>query len=220
MTGAGGPDRSWMRVGAACGLTGGLAYALAAFAPLPDVLGYAAAFAFGPLLALGLVGLYHGLATAGRGPLLQSALILGVAGGMTVLIMLTVQQAVFALMGDAIAGAADPAAADVYRRVREGGNAVQLGLDVAWDVMIGASVVLFAIAMLRHPAFGRVVGGIGILLGLLLLAFNLHYFPVPPADAESIDWGPFVALWMMAVFGLLVRHARTARGEPSGPGSG
>ena len=153
--------RSWMRAGTICGFAGGLAYALAAFAPLPDTAAYAAAFAFGPLLALGLVGLYHGVATEGTGPLLQSAVILGVAGGMTVLIMLTAQQAIFALMGDAIAGAADAAAADTYRKVREGVNAVQLGIDVAWDVMIGVSVVLFALAMRRHPAYGRVVGGIG-----------------------------------------------------------
>ena len=138
-------------------------------------------------------------------------MILGVAGGMTVLVMLTAQQAIFALMGDAIAGAADAAAADTYRKVREGVNAVQLGIDVAWDVMIGVSVVLFALAMRRHPAYGRVVGGIGLLLGLLLLGFNLKHFPVPPADAASIDWGPFVALWMMVAFGLLARQAWAVR---------
>jgi heme/copper-type cytochrome/quinol oxidase subunit 2 len=55
------------------------------------------------------------------------------------------------------------------------------------------------------------VGGIGIVLGVLLLGFNLRWFPVPPAESESIDWGPFVALWMMAVFVLLVRQARSAR---------
>lgn len=216
MTGDEALARSWMRAGAACGFLGGLAYALAAFAPLPDVLGYAAAFAFGPLLALGLVGLYHGLATAGRSPLLQAATLLGVAGGFTVLIMLTAQQAGFALMGRAISGAADPAAAEVYQKVREGVNAVQLGLDVAWDVMIGSAVVLLGLVMMRHPAFGRAVGAIGVVLGVLLLAFNLRYFPVPPADSDSIDWGPFVALWMMVVFGLLVRHARALRDRPGG----
>lgn len=201
----------WMRVGAACGFAGGLAYALAAFAPLPDLPGYAAAFAFGPLLSLGLVGLYHGVSSEGPSPLSQGAAILGVAGGFTVLIMLTVQQAGFALSDRAIAAASDPAQAEVLRQVRGGVNAVQLGLDVAWDMMIGSSVVLFGIAMLRHPAYGRVVGGFGILLGVLLLGFNLRWFPVPPAESASIDWGPFVALWMMAVFVLLVRQGRSVR---------
>jgi hypothetical protein len=200
-----------MRVGAACGFAGGLAYALAAFAPLPDPAGYAAAFAFGPLLALGLVGLYHGVSSEGATPLTQGAAILGIAGGFTVLIMLTVQQAIFVLSDRAIAAATDPAQAVALRQVLGGVNAVQLGLDVAWDVMIGSSVVLFGIAMLRHPAYGRVVGGIGVVLGVLLLAFNLRWFPVPPAESGSIDWGPFVALWMMAAFVLLVRQARSVR---------
>ena len=204
--------RSWMRAGAGCGFAGGLTYALAAFAPLPETAGYAAAFAFGPLLALGVVGLYHGVSDPRPTVLTQAAALLGIAGGFTVLIMLTAQQATFALLGEAITRAADPAEAEAFRQVRQGVNAVQLGLDVAWDVMIGGSVVLFGLAMLPHPAFGRVVGALGIALGVLLLAFNLRHFPVPPADAESIDWGPFVALWMMVVFGLLLRHARRAPG--------
>lgn len=208
------PDlsRRWMRAGAACGFAGGLAYALAAFAPLPEMLSFAAAFAFGPLLALGIVGLYHGLTTERTGPLLQSAAILGIAGGFTVLIMLATQQSVFELLDRAIDSAATPAEREAYRQVLQGANAVQLGMDVAWDVMIGASVVLFGIAMQGHPAYGRLLGGIGVVLGILLLGFNLYHFPVPPANSNSIDWGPFVALWMMVVFVMLVRQARRTGG--------
>jgi hypothetical protein len=212
-------SRRWMRAGAACGFAGGMAYALAAFAPLPEMLSYAAAFAFGPLLALGIVGLYHGLATGGGpgpGPLLQSAAILGIAGGFTVLIMLTTQQSIFELMDRAIDKAASPAEGEAYRQVLQGLNAVQLGLDVAWDVMIGASVVLFGIAMQGHPAYGRVVGGVGVVLGILLLGFNLYHFPVPPRDSSSIDWGPFVALWMMVVFVMLLRQGRKTAGRLDG----
>ena len=208
------PDlsRRWMRAGAACGFAGGLAYALAAFAPLPEMLSFAAAFAFGPLLALGIVGLYHGLTTERTGPLLQSAAILGVAGGFTVLIMLATQQSVFELLDRAIDNAATPAEGEAYRQVFQGVNAVQLGMDVAWDVMIGASVVLFGIAMQGHPAYGRLLGGIGVVLGILLLGFNLYHFPVPPANSNSVDWGPFVALWMMVVFVVLVRQSRRVGG--------
>jgi hypothetical protein len=202
---------SWIRVGGVCGLLGIGAYLAAAFTPLPDTLGYAAAFAFGPLLAVGAAGLYHCLALAHRGPLVQVAAIAAIAGGVTVLIMLTTQQAIFGVMKRAIAGASDPASADVYRRVADGLDAVHLGIDVAWDVLISVAVLLFGIAMFHHPKFGRVMGTLGVVLGVLLLGFNLWYFPSPPAAANSIDWGPFVALWMLATFVQLLRTVRWAK---------
>jgi hypothetical protein len=195
---------SWIRIGGMCGLLGIGAYLAAAFAPLPDTLAYAAAFAFGPLLAIGSAGLYHCLALHRRTPLAQIAAGAAIAGGITVLVMLTTQQAIFALTERAIAGATDTATADVYRKVAEGLNAVHLGIDIAWDVLISVAVVLFGLAMLRHPRFG-------VAIGLLLLGFNLYYFPTPPANASSVDWGPFVALWMLVVFVMLLRSSAWAR---------
>jgi hypothetical protein len=125
--------------------------------------------------------------------------------------MLSTQQAIFGVMKAAIAGASDPASADVYRKVADGLDAVHLGIDVAWDVLISVAVILFGIAMMRHPRFGLVLGVLGVASGGLLLLFNLWYFPVPPAAANSIDWGPFVALWMLAAFLLLLRAVPWAR---------
>ncbi|MGE0646273.1 MAG: hypothetical protein AB7P24_21695 [Nitrospira sp.] len=202
---------SWIRVGGVCGLLSIGAYLAAAFAPLPDTLSYAAAFAFGPLLAVGAAGLYHCLALSHRGPVVQVAAIAAIAGSVTVLIMLTTQQAILGMMKRVIAGASDPASADIYRKVADGLDAVHLGIDVAWDVLISIAVILFGIEMMRHPKFGRVMGMLGVVLGGLLLGFNLWYFPVPPATANSIDWGPFVALWMLVTFILLLRAVQWAR---------
>lgn len=189
----------WSRIGGVCGLLGGLSYAAAAFAPLPPIAERAAAFAFGPLLAVAAIGLHHALAGERRSPLTQIAAFLTAAGGVTVLAMLATQLSIaeFVARESARLGPAD---APMLAAVKAIANAVHLGLDVAWDVLVSAGVVLFGIAMLRHPAFGRVLGSAGIVLGALLLGFNLRHFPVPPANADSIDWGPFVALWMMVVF--------------------
>lgn len=202
---------AWIRAGAICGMASFAMYLLAVFAPLPEVAGYGAAFAFGPLLGIGLVGMRELVALERPGPLVDAGALLGFAGGVTLLIMLTVQQSIFSLTARAIARAGESPDADVLRRVREGLNSVQLGIDVAWDVLIGAAVVLFGLAMLRHPRFGRAFGGIGVALGVVLLAFNLWYFPVPPGESGSIDWGPFVALWMLVAFVLQLRALRWAR---------
>lgn len=202
---------AWRRFGAIAGILAVVSYALAAFAPLPQTAALAFAFAFGPLVSVGMLGLYHTLADGRPTPLLQVGALLGIAAGVTVLVMLATQQAIFSITDAAVAATADPARIDDARRLRNGLNAVHFGIDVAWDVLISASVIIYGTAMLRHPAFGRLMGGLGIVLGALLLAFNLRHFPVPPANAESIDWGPFVALWMLTAFVmLLVRGRATA----------
>lgn len=202
---------AWIRTGGVCGVLSIVSYLAAAFAPLPDFAGYLAAFAFGPLVAVGSVGLRELLTLERRGPVVDVAALFGVAAGVTVLIMLTVQQSIFALTSRALVAAGESPEAAVIGRVREGLNSVHLGIDVAWDVLIAAAVGLFGIAMLRHPRFGRFFGALGIALGALLLGFNLWFFPVPPANAESIDWGPFVALWILAAFVLQLRAGRWAR---------
>jgi hypothetical protein len=39
----------------------------------------------------------------------------------------------------------------------------------------------------------------GVLVAVLLFTFNLASFPVPPSEAGSIDFGPIVALWYLAL---------------------
>ncbi len=77
-------------------------------------------------------------------------------------------------------------------------DAVWIGLDVAWDVYISVGTVFFGWAMLSHPRFRWFFGVPGMLIGILLLAFNLLAFPVPPSSAGLIDLGPFVGLWYLA----------------------
>lgn len=202
---------AWIRAGGVAGILSIVSYAAAAFAPLPDVAGYLAAFAFGPLVAVGSLGLRALLGLERRGPLVDIAALFGAAAGVTVLIMLTVQQSIFALSARALEAAGEGPDAAAIQQMRQGLSSIHLGIDVAWDVLIATAVILFGIAMLRHRRFGRLFGGLGILLGLLLLGFNLWYFPVPPVNAESIDWGPFVALWMLATFVLQLRALRWAR---------
>lgn len=188
----------WSRIGGACGVGAVLSYIGAAFIPMPDVLTLAAALAFGPLLAIACVGLHCATpAWAGR-PLTQIAAGFGVAAGTTVLAMLSVQQAIFAALPAPGSGNEDTQAFAALV------HAVHLGLDVAWDVLISAAVLLFSAGMLGlHGLTGKLTGTIGLVLGGLLLGFNLWYFPQPPADADSIDWGPFVALWLLLVFAML-----------------
>lgn len=193
---------TWARIGGAAGVIAVASYLAAAFVPMPDVLALSAAFAFGPLLAVGCVGLHRGSSAWSGRPLTQIAAGLAVAAGATVLSMLSVQQAVFATIRN-LRGAGASGDVSTVDALAALGNAIHLGIDVAWDVLISAAVILFGVAMLGRPGMGRIMGALGVALGALLLGFNLWYFPEPPASANSIDWGPFVALWLLVTFVML-----------------
>jgi hypothetical protein len=91
-------------------------------------------------------------------------------------------------------------------------EAVWLGLDVAWDAYIGLGTILFGVSALAHPRLGRFLGLPGIAIGAALLVLNLASFPTPPADADSIDIGPLVGLWYLAVTLVMFRSLSWVRG--------
>ena len=120
----------WIKTGCICGLLGGCLYFGAAFIPMPDLLVYIAAFAFPLLLAIGCTGLYYFLSANDESPLLQIAVVSAIAGGVTLLIMLTVQQSVFSVLEKTPAESSAEIKA-VSERINKGLNNVQLGMDIA-----------------------------------------------------------------------------------------
>jgi hypothetical protein len=199
------PVRRWVKTGIVSGLLATITYPLLIAVPMPLVLTVVLAAAFGPLLSVASVALYHFMSARARTVTLQLAMIFNVIAGTLVTTMLIIQLTVREFTSTQLAGAPDPGAADLIRAVYSGVDKVQLGIDVVWDVYIAAGTVLFALNMLRHPRFGRVIGLAGMIIGLLVLVFNLWTFPVPPAEAESIDFGPLVGLWYFVVALLMIR---------------
>ncbi len=206
---------AWVKTGGVAGLIGGAMYFMAAFVPLPDLATYIAAFGFGPLLAIGAVGVYHCLALERDSISLQIAVASAVIGAAIVLTMLTVQQSIFGVLGDIKSSAGADASGENLKMIAHALNSIHWGMDVAWDILIAIATMLFGVAMLRHPKFGMIFGVSGIISGALVLSFNLYYFPQPPITVDSIDWGPLAALWFLAVFIKLLLNVTWARGKVS-----
>lgn len=162
-----------------------LDYPLLTLVPLPKLATIVLAACFGPALAVASYGLRRLLEL--EKPLVSSALgaLLNALAGALFSAMVLVQLAVgYSLR-------AQKPSVEV--------SAIWLGLDVAWDAYIGLGTICFALAMLRHPRFGRAFAFSGLAIGAALLALEFYSFPTPPADAGLVDLGPAIGLWYLIV---------------------
>lgn len=208
-------DRRMAIAGAISGLAGVAAYFGAAFLPavlpVPDGVVLLLAFAFGPLLGLSFLGLFHALSGGNDGPALRFGVVLGILAGATVTIMLVVQVGNNIFLDQQLAEADAEALKESARLVHRAVNRVQMLIDVAWDVFICGAGFLIGFSMLRHPAFGRILGGTGMIASAALLYLNLETFPRGPAYAGSVDLGPLLAVWFLLVYMRVLWLARAGR---------
>ncbi|HEU5100413.1 MAG TPA: hypothetical protein VFU22_15400, partial [Roseiflexaceae bacterium] len=143
------------------------------------------------LLSLAFVGFYHFFSLHTKSVAIQASVIFGVIAGTVVNMMVVVQSAVrLTIPSEARAG---------LGLAWDGLNMVQLGLDVSWDIYLSAASMLLGIAMLPHPRFGKIWGGLTIAIGATLLVLNLVTFPIPPAASGSIDLGPVTGIWYLGI---------------------
>ena len=173
------PDSRWARWSGGAGLAALISYIALMALPAPPPIQVLLVFGFAFGLTVASIGLHLGV-TRGVAPRLGlvAAVANTVAAG-ELSAMLLVQMAVKAAV-------AKPDAAF---------TAIWLGLDVAWDLFVGAGTVLFGLALWRHPAFRPLTAAGGVIAGICLLVLNVATFPVPPAEAGFFDAGPFVGLW-------------------------
>ncbi|MFN8345943.1 MAG: hypothetical protein U0X91_13110 [Spirosomataceae bacterium] len=94
---------------------------------------------------------------------------------------------------------ADLANQAVLKLIKESIRVIDMGMDVAWDMFIGTYLLLFLIAARRIEAL-KWWGMTGGILGTALMVLNVYTFPIPPADSGLFDLGPFIALFLLALY--------------------
>jgi hypothetical protein len=192
-------ERRRLIVCAVCGTAASLLFPVAMAAPLPERLAYLLAFAIGPLISVGCLGLGRYLSLERKMVSAYLGQVFGVIAGVLLNAMLVVQGSNRLYFRRYLAEAGDEPTRESLKRILSGVSTVQLGLDVSWDIFIGVATVLFGFALSRRRGLERVLGVLGVIAGGALLTLNLSSFPVPPAEAGSIDVGPAVGLWFLLV---------------------
>ena len=140
-------------------------------------------------------GLYSFVAADGESTANRLAFVFAVAAFTMVLGMIVVQLAVGAGIGD-ITKNLDEHTTTALRR---GLRMIDLGLDVAWDMLIGTTLILSGIAIRGRTGLGLGWAIPSVLLGVALIVLNAATFPWPPGDRGLIDIGPLVGVFVMAL---------------------
>lgn len=197
----------WIKYGGYCGLVFAIIFLSVAILPVPDRLETVLVLLFPLFLLVGHIGLYHFLSRHRPAFILQLAVILGICAPVLVSAMLTVQKSLISYMDrfyHPLEQSLKESQINIWRAV----DSVQLGLDVAWDMFILPTVILFSIGIMKHPAFGKIFGAIGLVLGVVGLVLNIFTFPTPPINVGLPDVGPFVVFWYAVLFVLMIRAQR------------
>ena len=200
----------WVGSGIA-GILSVVCYILAITLPWPETqLGISAALlvmSAWPILSIVYsYGLYTFVAAEREGTANRLGFVFAVTAFTTVLSMIVVQLAVGAGFSE-IANGLDEQTAGALRR---GLRMVDLGLDVAWDMLIGTALVLSGIAMRRRSGLGLGWAMSSAALGIALIGLNAATFPWPPAGRGLFDIGPFIGLFVIALAGRLALLGRSA----------
>lgn len=182
--------------GVSC-VAGTLCYLAAAFAPLPDNLSYAVAMCW-PVLSIVFAYAIRGVIGTERESLSNSlAFVFACIAFATVASMISIQLAV--RMGAAEFAAEPGADAALIGTMRRIARMVDLGMDVAWDFFIGATLFFLGVALSGDSRFGRAWGAPTAAFGLALVVLNSITFPWPPDTRGLFDLGPFIGLFLIAL---------------------
>ncbi|MBD3232813.1 MAG: hypothetical protein GF315_03720 [candidate division Zixibacteria bacterium] len=189
----------WIKTGAYCGLLASLIYPVMITINVPLFAGLILVGLFGFFLAVASIGLYHLLALNRKTVTVLIAAVFNIIASAIFNMMVIVQLAVKQTMRDYLSDTGDEPTRDMLNWIWRSVDKVHLGLDISWDFYLCAGSLLFAINMLRHPRFGMVFGGAGIVISVFLLGLNLYSFPIPPGQSGLLDLGPVLGLWYLVV---------------------
>lgn len=204
-------ELNWIKIGIITGFLTTIIYPLLIFVEMPKLPTIFFAAFVGPLLSAASYGLYQFMKLHRKTATLQIAMVSNIIAGTVFNLMLIVQLSRRIWMSDYLNDPNNTAITEMLQWISKGVLTVQAGLDVSWDIYIVIGTFFFGLNMLTHPRFGKIFGGIGIALALLLLAFNLYTFPIAPMDVGLIDFGPFAGLWYLAVTVQILRSMKWVR---------
>lgn len=199
-------EKNLVRAGVICGIVAGVTYLVTTFVGLPAAAERSIFIYSGPLLVVAIIGAYEFLRRPQASASAMLGAVFGVAAGMTRMLFAVVQEANVERFGRITAAMADPAAQQMWRDIKGSIFSVQSGMNYVFDFCGDITGYLFAIAMWRHPKFGKPFSIAAVLLVSPHFVMKLITFPRPPAAVGLFDAGPLSMLVLLVVMVQMARH--------------
>jgi hypothetical protein len=200
--------KTWIKTGMISGFITLAVYPVMLLVSLPVQLTLVLACSFGFLFMIASIGLYNFIALNKKSVSLQLGALFNIIACAIVTMMFTIQLALFQTK---LSSNID-IAKEMKNYIFQFPNTIQLGFDVVWDIFFAVGTILLALNMFGHPRLGKIFSISGIVIALALLVLNIYSFPIPPAESGSIDLGPLVALWYLAVTIQIARSMKWVEG--------
>ena len=159
------------------------------------------------LWLVSFVGINRLLGGERPGVVVNVGSLLGIIACAVLAQMMIVQGSVMSKMGQAFLSAAGDGERQSAVTLYKGLRFIDYGMDLTFDLFFFTAWILLGVSMLRHRDFGKVFGGVGIVLFALAAVMNLRAAPDPP----DFDLGPVAALWVLAVYIQMLRASKSFR---------
>ncbi|HEX6190157.1 MAG TPA: hypothetical protein VFZ40_19035 [Pyrinomonadaceae bacterium] len=169
------------------------------------------------LWLVSFVGLKRLLDAESPSVMVRVGTLLGIIACAVMAQMMIVQGSVMSKMGQAFLSATSESERESAVALYRGLRFIDYAMDLTFDLFFFTAWILLGLKMLRHQNFGKLFGGIGLILFVLAAIMNLRAAPDPPA----FDVGPLAALWLLAVYVQMLRVAKSeTKSSESGVGDG
>ena len=189
------------KIGAISGILSIVFYfSVAVFSFIPGSIVLLIAFSFPLLWIISFMGLYHFLKKQNHTPTLEIAYIFGIIGAAIACVFIVVQQANFIWHEEAMEVVKSEEVKALYKASYRGANRVQAAMDVAFDIFITISWVLFGVNIAKSKSFNKILGYGGSVISISLLALNMYTFPTSPAESVVFDLVLFLGICILIFY--------------------
>ena len=196
-------SRDLFLLSGACGIVGTCCYVIATTVSMNRILSYAIAMGWPILSIIFVFGLIRFIALEYNGFSNQLAGLFAYIAFGLVAVMISIQCAIELGFDTSIANSSSKQH-ELLSMIKPAITLVDLGVDVAWDLFIGTSLIFLAFAVKKNQKFGiwwSIPAG---LLAILLIVLNIITFPWPPNSRGLIDVGPAIGIYIIALSGRLL----------------